>query len=411
MAGKVRLKLYQESATLFLGLGLIVMLSGWETMPILISPDKKVTAQIIGFEGLNGWDQDQHDVALITFNRSCRIMKRVQRSKRGPGFFGTYQDWAQVCARAAQVPVNNRLAAKKYFEDNFVPAQLINRGDKGLFTGYFEPEVAASLTRSARYNIPLYRKPKDLIRAKKAKLPANWNRANSAGLLRNGILQPYYTRAQIEQGALSGRDLEFVYLASPIDAFFLHIQGSGRLFLDNGSTLRVGFEGKNGRPYTAIGKILIDQGELTRENVSMQSIRDWLDAHPKKAKSLMRQNRSFIFFRPLKSINPNLGPPGAQGVPLTPQRSLAVDKELHGYGIPIWLETEIPQTPAHQPQLFHRLMVAQDTGSAIKGPVRGDIFWGSGKTAGDIAGRLKQPGKMFLLLPKPLAEKFADHRS
>ena len=193
---------------------------------------------------------------------------------------------------------------------------------------------------------------------------------------------------------------------NPVDAFFLHIQGSGRLFLDNGKILRVGFAAKNGRPYTSIGKALIDQGILARKNVSMQSIRSWLTGNPRKAASIMRKNQSFIFFKPVKNTNPQLGPSGAQGVPLASMRSLAVDKSFHGYGQPVWLETVIPDLKTGKPTPFNQLMIAQDTGSAIKGPIRGDIYWGSGRVAGDAAGKMQQPGKLFLLLPKHLAAKY-----
>lgn len=351
---------------------------------IIVSPDNKLTAQLVSFDDLARWPLDRHSAALATFRRSCGVMRKTSQTKIRPGFTGTYADWARVCARAGRVTASSHPAVRLFFEYNFVPVQLLSGADKALFTGYFEPELAASLKPSKTYNTPLYRKPKDLQRGNKA----------------------YFTRAEIEKGALKNRKLEFVYLKNSVDAFFLHIQGSGRLFLDNGKTMRVGFAAKNGRPYTAIGKVLIENNHIARNNMSMQSIRTWLLKNPRRAQNIMHQNQSFIFFRPLKNSNPNLGPPGAQTVQLTPKRSLAIDKTLHGYGLPMWLETEIPDPEKGKSTPFHHLMVAQDTGTAIKGPVRGDIYWGSGKAAGNIAGRMKQPGRLYLLLPKRLVAKY-----
>lgn len=353
-------------------------------MPIITSPDKKLEAHIVGFADLSGWDLDQQEKALLAFKRSCRVMGKSSQSKLRPGFTGRYADWSGICAAAKKVASGNRKAARSFFEHNFVPAWLINGNDRGLFTGYYEPELAASLKRSKKYSVPLYRAPKDLRRNGKA----------------------YFTRAQIENGALKNRGLEFVFLKNPVDAFFLHVQGSGRLFLDNGKMLRVGFAAKNGRSYTSIGKVLIKQGALARQNVSMQSIRHWLTKNPQQATRVMQKNQSFIFFKPLKNINPRLGPIGAQGVPLAPKRSLAIDRSIHGYGLPFWLETEIPDVKTGKLIAFKQLMIAQDTGSAIKGAIRGDIYWGSGKDAGDAAGKMQQPGKLFLLLPKRLAAKY-----
>ena len=366
------------------GMMLSSVINANANMPIITSSDKKLKAHIVDFADLSGWDLDQQEKALVTFKRSCRVMAKSSQSKLRQGFTGRYSDWSGICAAAKKVASGNRQAARSFFERNFVPARLINGNDRGLFTGYYEPELAASLKRSKAYSVPLYRVPKDLRRSGKA----------------------YFTRAQIENGALKNRGLEFVYLKNSIDAFFLHVQGSGRLFLDNGKMLRVGFAAKNGRPYTSIGKVLINQGALVRQNVSMQSIRHWLTKNPQQAARVMQKNQSFIFFRPLKNTNPRLGPIGAQGVPLAPKRSLAIDRSIHGYGLPFWLETEVPDVKTGKLISFRQLMIAQDTGSAIKGPIRGDIYWGSGKDAGAAAGKMQQSGKLFLLLPKRLAAKF-----
>ena len=369
---------------MLLGLAMSPVVTARANMPIITSADKKLKAHIVDFADLSQWDRDQHEKALVAFKRSCRVMGKSGQGKVWPGFTGRYADWSGVCTQANKIASTNRRAARKFFERYFVPARLINGNDRGLFTGYYEPELAASFKRSKTYSVPLYRAPKDLRSSGKA----------------------YFTRAQIENGALKNRGLEFVYLKNPIDAFFLHVQGSGRLFLDNGKMLRVGFAAKNGRPYTSIGKVLINQGALARQDVSMQTIRHWLRKNPQQAVRVMQKNQSFIFFRPLKNADPRLGPIGAQGVPLASKRSLAIDKSLHGYGLPFWLETEIPDVKTGKLIAFRQLMIAQDTGSAIKGPIRGDIYWGSGKDAGAAAGKMQQPGKLFLLLPKRLAAKY-----
>lgn len=380
----MHVKLNQVSAVIILGLGLSPGAAAYAERADILSPDKRLKAHAINFSQLSGWRQDQHEKALVAFKRSCSAMNKASQTRKRPGFSGTYAQWRGVCIRANKISSSNRQAARRFFEHNFIPLRLIGAQNRSLFTGYFEPEMPASLKRSKAYDIPLYRRPKDLKRNDKA----------------------YFTRAEIEKGALKNRGLEFVYLKNSVDAFFLHVQGSGRLRFDNGKIMRVGFAGKNGRPYTAIGKVLIDLGEIAREKMSMQAIRNWLTRHKQKAAGIMRQNQSFIFFRPLENIDPNLGPPGAQGVSLTPGRSLAIDKTLHAYGVPLWLETGIPALNTGASKPFHRLMIAQDTGTAIRGIVRGDIFWGSGRKAGEIAGRMKQPGKLFLLLPKDLAAKY-----
>jgi membrane-bound lytic murein transglycosylase A len=214
-----------------------------------------------------------------------------------------------------------------------------------------------------------------------------------AGRVIDGRLRPYEDRARIEGGALKGRDLEMVWVDDAVDAFFLHIQGSGRVVMEDGSVMRVGYAGQNGHPYVAVGRELIARGVLTKENVSMQSIREWLRANPGEAAGLMNKNPSFVFFRPLDGE----GPQGAQGVALTPGRSLAVDRSFVPYGLPVWLDAQDPLDGAAR---LRRLMVAQDTGGAIRGPVRGDVFWGHGDDAELRAGKMKSPGRYHLLIPR-----------
>ncbi|MGI9481317.1 MAG: murein transglycosylase A [Hyphomicrobiales bacterium] len=316
---------------------------------------------------------------------------------------GSRADWKPSCTKALKGPASiKHSAARAFFERNFSPVEI--RASSSMFTGYFEPELEGSRKPGPGYPVTIYRKPKDLVALPKAsakKLGMPYGRKTASGV------KPYYTRKQIERGALKARGLELIWLKDWTDAFFLHVQGSGRVKLDTGEVVRIGFAGKNGRPYTAIGKVLIDWGELERGKVTMQSIRAWLLLNPNRMHELFWKNQSFIFFREIKVKNPKLGPPGAQGVELSAGRSLAVDGKYHLYGTPVWLETNTPSGQGGKLEPFRSLMVAQDTGSAIKGKVRGDIFFGSGEKAGQLAGPMQSPGRMVLLLPKPLAARLA----
>lgn len=370
----------------------------------LVSAEAKAGAGIrpASFDELFGWRSDDHAQALRTFLRSCSGRPGWTREGAAAAYLGRREDWARVCDAAASLGGKvSRERARRFFETHFEPVEMIARGGHdALFTGYFEPEVKGARTPSRRFSVPLLRRPGDLLRLS----PAEAIRG-SAGPLRYarmvaGRPQPYFTRAQIEQGALAGRGLELVYLRDRIDAFFLHVQGSGRIRLADGSIMRVGFAGKNGHPYTSIGRTLIEWGELDGQGVSMQSIRRWLKRHSGRADELMWQNRSFIFFRELEGHDAGLGPVGAQGLPLTPGRSMAIDPAYYFYGAPLWLETLAPSGKEGRLKAWNRLLVAQDTGSAIKGPLRGDVFWGSGARAGAIAGRMKSSGRLFLLRPR-----------
>ncbi len=313
------------------------------------------------------------------------------RSKYG----GKWQDWQRLCKTALSTRVNAK-TSRAFFERHFSPVEI--RGSSSLFTGYYEPEIEGALRRKPGYEVALYRKPSDAVKVR--------TKTGYARKTANGIA-PYFTRKQIEQGALRGRNLELVWLKDRTDAFFLHIQGSGRIKLDTGGVMRVGFAAKNGHPYTPIGKVLIDWGAIERKKMSMQAIRAWLALNGHRAQELFWKNQSFIFFRKAKIIDPRLGPPGAMGVELTPGHSLAVDRRFTAYGTPLWLETKTPTGPSGNLQPFARVMVAQDTGSAIKGQVRGDIFFGSGEEAGFAAGLMQSPGRLVLLLPKALANRVA----
>lgn len=343
------------------------------------------------FADLPGWAGDDHAAALAAFRVSCPAL-----SKRGAGEgFGGAAVWADICSKA-DAAGEEPAAARAFFEANFVPVRVTaaetGKAD-GLFTGYYEPELNGARKRNARHSVPIYVRPPELVTVDLGRFLDDLKGKRVSGRVVEGRLVPFADRAAIERGALRGRDLELVWVDSAADAFFLHIQGSGRIRLSDGSVLRVGYADTNGHVYTAIGRALIENGAIPREEMSMQAIRAWLAAHPAEGAELMRSNRSFVFFRELTGP----GPIGALGVALTPGRSLAVDRALMPMGVPVWLDTVLPDSAATP---FRRLMAAQDTGGAIRGAVRGDVFWGPGDEAADRAGRMKSPGRYWFLRPR-----------
>jgi membrane-bound lytic murein transglycosylase A len=339
-------------------------------------PPPKLTLTRATYAELPDWPLDDHASALAAFKTSCdAILKRQPRESVGAGLLAApAARWQETCTQAMAVSAAD---ARPFFERAFTPYHAENRGDRqGLFTGYYEPLLHGSRTRHGPYRHAVYAPPPELA------------------------ADPYLTRAQIEDGALRHRRLELAYVDDPIALFFLHIQGSGRIALDDGSTMLVGYAGKNNQPYVTLGKVMRDEGLLEKDNVSMFSIRDWLLRHPDRACAMMNRNPSYVFFKELSGGEVR----GAQGVELTPQRSLAVDARFLPYGLPVYLQTDLPMTaltPAHR---FNQLMIAQDTGGAIRGPVRGDIFFGPGPEAEALAGLMKSKGRYTLLIPNPIAQ-------
>ncbi len=341
----------------------------------------------VSFRDVPGWQADNHADALVAFLKSCPPIER-----RGVRGFGNASIWRDICGQARNVPAGDHDAARRFFENAFLPASVSGRGGStGLITGYYEPELQGALERSGRFNVPLHVRPPDLVTVNLGRFREELKGERIAGRVVRGSLIPYPDRAKIERGALRNRDLELVWVDSAADAFFLHIQGSGRIRLPDGDIMRVGYAGTNGHAYTAIGRELIARGAVPPEKMSMQSIRNWLAANPADGARLMRTNKSYVFFRELTGD----GPLGAQGVPLTPERSLAVDRRLLPLGLPVWLESSEPDgTP------LKRLMIAQDTGGAIRGAVRADVFWGPGAKAADRAGKMNSPGRYWFLIPR-----------
>jgi membrane-bound lytic murein transglycosylase A len=286
---------------------------------------------------------------------------------------GRVGDWRPACAAAAGLLPGNDEAARRFFETAFAPFLAAN-DDKpeGLFTGYFEIVLNGSRNRVGKYQTPLYRRPSEPGR---------------------------YTRAEIEDGALAGQNLELVWVDDPVGAFFLEIQGSGQIRLRKGGMLRVNYDGANGKTYVAVGRLLVERGILPRDGVTMKTIQQWMKANPEDGAALRRENLSYVFFREIKGD----GPIGAEQVVLTAGRSLAVDRRFIALGVPIWLDA----AERFSSNVHRQLVVAQDTGGAIRGPVRGDLYWGSGPEAGNSAGAMNARGRYYLLLPQKVAERLA----
>ena len=388
-----------------------------EPPPAALAEDRLLVLLAM-FVELPGWSDDDLAAARPALARSCAaIARRAPDDRLGLGPVATRAgDWAPFCAGLQRLPWDADTAAlRRLVEAELIPLGATNHGDAtGLFTGYYEPTLAGSRRRSARFSVPLYLQPPDLVAVDLGEFRDELAGQRIAGRVRGSRLVPYDDRAAIEAGSLARRGLELVWVDDPIDAFFLHVQGSGRIELADGGRLRVGYAAQNGHLYFAIGRELVARGALRLEEVSMQSIRAWLAAHPAEARAVMAKNASYVFFRQLDEP----GPVGTLGVVLTPGRSLAVDGRFLPLGAPVWVDTTLPATdtappdPAASPPLatpppapppptgppLRRLFVAQDTGGAIRGPVRADLFWGPGREAAEIAGRMRQEGRLWLLV-------------
>ena len=381
-------------------LGLLAACARQEEAPPLPEEPAEVSLvlQPLTYDALPGWNADDQGAAMEAFLISCSTLERKDPGAvmGGQGSFGTVADWMGACAAARQTAPGN---ARGFFEAWFRPWRATASGEaEGLFTGYYEPLLAASATPDALFRFPLYRRPADMLVIDLGQFSDEFDGRSITGRLSGGTLLPYHDRATIDDGALAGQGLEIAWTDDPVALFFLHIQGSGRLAMTDGRELRVGYDGQNGHGYYAIGRELVAMGELSREEVSLQSIRDWLKAHPDRADTVMETNPSYVFFRVLEGP----GPIGGQGVPLTAGRSLAIDHRMIAYGAPIWLDTTLSDgTP------WQRLMIAQDTGGAIRGPVRGDIFFGTGEDAEWHAGHMKGAGGYAVLLPNALSARLS----
>ncbi len=373
------------------------------------APADKLVLQPSSFAALDGWQISDPRRALAAFAASCaRMMHRADADALGGSAdYGTVADWKPACTATLNSADMSAEGARGFFGQWFVPVLATNHGDAvALFTGYYEPELNGSRKKQGRFQTPLLARPADLVMVDLGTFRDALKGERIAGRVDGGKLVPYAKRGDIVAGALAQRAQPIVYVDDPVDAFFLQVQGSGRVRLNDGRLLRVGYDGQNGYPYTAIGRVLVDRGAIAKDQLSMQSIRAWLVAHPADARALMNENASYVFFKELEIPDPNDGAPGSAGVPLTAEASLAVDTRFNALGAPMWIEAHAAALDATQPDAdFRRLVIAQDTGGAIRGPVRGDIYWGAGKAAESIAGRMAHKGRLFIFLPKPVAAK------
>jgi membrane-bound lytic murein transglycosylase A len=347
-----------------------------------------VEYQPLSWSKVEGWTSDRPQEAWQAFLASCGPL-----SKR--------TEWNAVCAAARTQNPQDAAAARAFFEQRLAPFEIVqkdtcgNRSGNGLITGYYEPVLKGSRTPTTIFRTPLYAAPDDLLTIDLGELYPDLKGRRLRGRLQGKKVVPYLSRAQLEKSAsLTGK--EIVWVDDAIDAFFLQIQGSGRVELPGGETIRVGYADQNGHPYRSIGRYLIDQGILTTEQATTQGLRQWLRDNPQRMQQVLNANPSFVFFREDALTDPSQGPKGALGVPLTAERSIAVDPRWIPLGAPTFLSTTYPIT--NQP--LQRLVVAQDTGGAINGAVRADYFWGMGPAAGENAGRMRQPGRIWLLWPK-----------
>lgn len=349
-----------------------------------ITIKRKITNNLalssVSFDDLPGWDTADVKKSLSAFQLSCKtFLKQEPSSPIGSRHIKLKAgDWHPACKAAVTLDSISEESARTFFEKWFHPIKFEQKKPvHGLFTGYYMPQIKGGLKKTAKYNTPIYGLPKGKGRTK--------------------------TRAQIDNGALKKKAPVIAWIHSPVERLFLEIEGSGVILLPDGKTLYLGYAGENGAPYTSIAQVLINRGIMTRDNASKEAIKRYLEAHPQEARGLMQKNKSFVFFEPLKKPMAL----GAQGMALTPGYSLAVDKQWIPLGAPLWLETTRPDMKQDDEKQLQRLMIAQDTGGAIRGFMRGDIYWGSGKMATFLGEHMKNRGHYWLLLPKHILERLA----
>ena len=372
----------------FFLIGLTVWLAACTTTPPVIPETEQMPMeerQQVSFSDLPGWKSDNLKDVLPAFRKSCRAI-------------GKKQDWQDVCAKAYDIDENDTFAIRSFFETHFIPYRIANENgsETGLATGYFEPLLKGSRVRKGKFRTALYRQPDDLLVIDLASAYPQLKGLRLRGKLDGNRVVPYETRAEIEKsGKLAGH--EIVWVDDVLDAFFLEIQGSGRVYIpESGETIRLAYANQNGRPYRSIGRYLLDRGELKPGQASSQQIRQWIRRNPERLREVLDSNPSYVFFREERIDDPSEGPKGALGVPLTPERSIAIDPRHIPLGAPVFVDTTRPYSSVP----LQKLMLAQDTGGAIRGAVRADYFWGFGPQAGEMAGKMKQKLKVWLLLPK-----------
>ena len=353
--------------------------------PHIVSPDV-ASLEVTKWDALPGWIADDIRPSWDAFLQSCTVLRNQQL-------------WKEICILADSIQRRDNTTLRQFFERHFVPYQVLNSngGSEGLITGYYEPLLKGSRKPSKHYPYPLYTTPDELLIVDLSKIYPELKGLRLRGRLEGRRVVPYYSRSEIENDVSNGKSrlqgYELLWVEDAVELFFLQIQGSGRVEMENGEIVRVGYQEQNGHPYKSIGKLLVDRGELSLDKASMQGIKEWGRKNPDRLNELLQQNPSYVFFRERPAGL--LGPLGALGVPLTAGRSLAIDPRAIPQGAPVFLSTTWPNSSKQ----LHRLMMAQDAGGAIKGGVRADFFWGFGKEAANYAGKMKQIGKMWALMP------------
>lgn len=353
-------------------------------------PARKSLHKPAQWTDLSGWTNDDLIPAWQAFLKSCTVLSKQVL-------------WQKPCEAAAALQKPTNAALRDFFETVFIPYQVINldNSEEGLVTGYYEPLLKGSQKPSKRYRYPIYTAPNELLTVDLGATYPELKDLRLRGRLDGRKIVPYYTRAEIMNNPKILDGYEFLWVEDEVELFFLHIQGSGRILFDNGEVMKIGFADQNGHPYNSIGKLLVQRGELALENASMQGIKQWGQKNPNKLPELLQQNARYVFFRELPADLS--GPIGALGVPLTAGRSIAIDPLSIPQGAPVFLATTWPNTQ----KSLNRLMVAQDVGSAIKGGIRADFFWGFGQEAANQAGKMKQSGKLWVLMPRDYSPELA----
>lgn len=385
-------------------LAVALLVAACVTAPPAPRPSLPATYRPVDFRALPDWSADPVELAWPAFRAGCAALVRPGAARASL--------WTPVCAAAEAVDERDAAAIRSFFEGHFIPYQVLaaDGSDAGTITGYYEPLLAGSRVRSERFAVPLYAVPDDLLVIDLVSLYPELKDKRLRGRVEGRKVLPYWSRAEIENGRAPVADKVLAYVGDPVEAFFLQIQGSGRVALDDGSVMRVGYADQNGHPYKSVARVLIDRGAIDASRASMQGIRDWGRRHPAELPALLDENPSYVFFREVPAPATGTlearidGPIGTLGVPLAAGRALAVDARSIPLGAPVFLATTYPLSD----KPLRRLMLAQDTGGAIRGAVRADFFWGFGDDAGREAGRMKQDGRMWILWPRDAGPPKAD---
>lgn len=375
------------------GIGTLTVLLTMSLLTACLGPGRPEggLGAIVKWKNLHGWNQDRLADAWPALLSSCSKLEKRD------------DVWGDLCLEARLMGQPNDDEARAFFETRFIARQVVagdDENDDGLITGYYEPMLEGSKVKTERFRYPVYRRPDDLLIIDLGDLYEDLKGKRVRGRLEgDNRVVPYFSREEIENGGNPLKGQEIAWVDDPVSLFFLHIQGSGVIHLQDDTLLAVGYHDQNGHPYYAIGRRLIEEGEIKQEDMSMQAIREWLINHPDRAADLLNNNPSYVFF----DVRPSTesGPIGSLGVPLIAQRSIAVDRRVIKLGLPVWLDTTLPAEDADKKETppYRRLVFAQDTGGAINGSIRADLFWGRGPQAGEYAGRMRQPGSLYVLTP------------